>query len=180
MKNRCEWAKSPILIAYHDEEYGRLSHDDRYIFEILVLEFMQAGLSFEIVLKKREAMREAFDGFSYEIIKNYDENKIEELMKNEKIIRNRKKLEALVKNARAFIKIREEFGSFDKYLESFIGEVIDYKRKEGEVISQSPLSEKIAKDMKKRSFSFLGPITIHSFLEAIGRINCHCLTCFKH
>lgn len=180
MKNRCEWAKSPILIAYHDEEYGRLSHDDRYIFEILVLEFIEAGLSFEIVLKKREAMREAFDGFSYEIIKNYDENKIEELMKNEKIIRNRKKLEALVKNARAFIKIREEFGSFDKYLESFIWEVIDYKRKEGEVISQSPLSEKIAKDMKKRSFSFLGPITIHSFLEAIGRINCHCLTCFKH
>lgn len=180
MKKRCEWAKGDLLERYHDEEYGNISQDDDYIFEILVLEFMQAGLSFEIILKKREAMREAFDGFNYRKIASYDDKKIEELMANDKIIRNKKKLVALVKNARAFIKVREEYGSFDKYLENFIKEPIDYRRKEGEVIAKSELSDKISKDMKDKSFSFVGPVTIHSFLEAIGRINCHSTSCFKY
>lgn len=180
MKKRCEWAKGELLEKYHDEEYGNISHDDAYIFEVLVMEFMQAGLSFEIILKKREAMRKAFDGFDYRKIAGYDDRKIEELMANDKIIRNKKKLKALVKNAKAFIKVREDYGSFDRYLENFIKEPIDYKRKEGEVIAKSKLSEKLSKDMKDKSFSFVGPVTIHSFLEAIGRINCHCISCFKH
>lgn len=180
MKKRCEWVKSEILKAYHDEEYGLRNHDDSYLFEMLVLEFMQAGLSFETILKKREAMREAFDGFSYEKIAQYDEEKIEELLSNENIIRNKLKIKALVKNARAFIKTREDFSSFDKYLETFVKDPIDYKRKDGQVICESDLSKKLAKDMKKRGFSFVGPTIIHSFMEAVGLVNCHLETCFRH
>ena len=124
MKKRCEWAKGEVLEKYHDEEYGNISHDDSYIFEILVMEFMQAGLSFETILKKREAMRDAFDGFSYEKIAQYEEEKIEELLSNENIIRNKPKIKALVKNARAFIKTREDFSSFDNYLETYVKEPV--------------------------------------------------------
>lgn len=180
MKNRCEWVKSDLLRAYHDEEYGLRHHEDSYLFEMLVLEFMQAGLSFETILNKREAMREAFDGFDYEKISLYGEDKVKEFLSNDKIIKNRLKIRALVKNARAFMELREEFGSFDKYLETFVDKQIDYRRKEGEIISQSPLSEKLAKDMKKRGFTFVGPTIIHSFMEAVGLINCHLVTCFRY
>ena len=180
MKKRCEWVSSDILRAYHDEEYGLRNHDDSYLFEILVLEFMQAGLSFETVLKKREAMRSAFDGFDYKKIASYDKEKIEKLLANEEIIRHKLKIKALVKNARAFMKIQEEYGSFDKYLQTFVKEPIDYKRKEGEVISESDLSKKLARDMKKRGFTFVGPTIIHSFMEAVGLVNCHNVSCFRH
>ncbi|MDO5047999.1 MAG: DNA-3-methyladenine glycosylase I [Anaerococcus sp.] len=180
MKKRCEWVKSDLSKAYHDEEYGLRKIDDAYLFEILVLEFMQAGLSFEIVLKKREAMRKAFDNFSYEKISLYDDEKIESFMENKLLIRNAKKLRALVANAKAFIRVIEEFGSFDKYLRNFIKDPIDYKRNEKETICQSPLSKSLARDLKKRDFKFIGPITIHSYLEAIGLINNHSLECFRH
>lgn len=180
MKKRCEWVSSEILRAYHDEEYGLRNYDDSYLFEILVLEFMQAGLSFETVLKKREAMRSAFDGFDYKKIASYDKEKIEKLLANEEIIRHKLKIKALVKNARAFMKIQEEYGSFDKYLQTFVKEPIDYKRKEGEVISESDLSKKLARDMKKRGFTFVGPTIIHSFMEAVGLVNCHNVSCFRH
>ena len=179
-ENRCLWAKSEILRTYHDSQYGYKSNDDKYLFEMLVLEFMQAGLSFEIILKKRQAMTEAFDGFDFRKIASYDKEKIKNLMENKGIIRNKKKLEALVTNARAFIKVREEFGSFSSYIYSFSEKIIDYQRSKDEIISQSDLSKKISKDMKKRGFSFVGPITIHSYMEAIGIVNCHEKSCFMH
>lgn len=179
-KVRCEWVKSELSKLYHDREYGVRNHDDFYLFEMLVLETMQSGLSFEIVLRKRQAMREAFDNFDFLKIASYDDRKIKILMENKEIIRNKRKIEAMVNNAKAFIKIRQEFGSFDNYLKRFVESPIDYKREINESICESDLSEKISKDLKKRSFKFLGSITIHSFMEAVGLINNHNLSCFRH
>lgn len=176
----CEWVSSDISRAYHDEEYGRLNLDDDYLFEMLVLETMEAGLSFELILQKRDAMREAFDGFDYEKIATYDEAKLETFYENKDLIRNKKKIQAMVSNARAFIKIREDFGDFKSYLRTFIIEPIDYKRREGESICSSGLSERLSKDLKKRGFKFTGPVVIHSFMEAVGLINNHHTSCPIH
>ncbi|MCI7239627.1 MAG: DNA-3-methyladenine glycosylase I [Anaerococcus sp.] len=176
----CEWVSSDISRTYHDEEYGRLNLDDDYLFEMLVLETMEAGLSFELILQKRDAMREAFDGFDYEKIATYDEAKLETFYENKDLIRNKKKIQAMVSNARAFIKIREDFGDFKSYLRTFIIEPIDYKRREGESICRSGLSERLSKDLKKRGFKFTGPVVIHSFMEAVGLINNHHTSCPIH
>ncbi|MDD7044979.1 MAG: DNA-3-methyladenine glycosylase I [Peptoniphilaceae bacterium] len=176
----CEWVSSDISRTYHDEEYGRLNLDDDYLFEMLVLETMEAGLSFELILQKRDAMREAFDGFDYEKIATYDEAKLETFYENKDLIRNKKKIQAMVSNARAFIKIREDFGDFKSYLRTFIIEPIDYKRREGESICSSGLSERLSKDLKKRGFKFTGPVVIHSFMEAVGLINNHHTSCPIH
>lgn len=176
----CEWVSSDISRTYHDEEYGRLNLDDDYLFEMLVLETMEAGLSFELILQKRDAMREAFDGFDYEKIATYDEAKLETFYENKDLIRNKKKIQAMVSNARAFIKIREDFGDFKSYLRTFIIEPIDYKRREGESVCSSGLSERLSKDLKKRGFKFTGPVVIHSFMEAVGLINNHHTSCPIH
>lgn len=175
-KQRCSWCnlKNEAYIKYHDEEWGVLRTDDEYLFEMLILESFQAGLSWECVLNKRENFREAFDGFDIEKIINYDENKLQALYENKGIIRNKLKIKAAVKNAGIFKSIVAEYGSFYDYLKAFTkGEI----HKEQGLVS-SPLSDAISKDLQKRGMSFVGSVIIYSYLQAIGVINSHEKGCF--
>lgn len=165
---------NPKYVAYHDHEWGVLCHDDGKLFEALLLETFQAGLSFECVLNKREAFRKAFDGFDPEKIANYDASKLDELMDNREIIRNRKKIEASVTNASVFLRIEEEFGSFSSYLWSWTkGEAIKEIDK-----ASSPLSDEISSDLRKRGMKFIGTTTIYAYLQAVGVIDSHESDCF--
>jgi DNA-3-methyladenine glycosylase I len=182
-KIRCPWAgNNPIMIYYHDNEWGRPLHDDIKLFEMLILEGMQAGLSWVTVLNRREAFREAFDGFDPNKAALYSDAKIRELMANEKIIRNRLKINAAVNNARAFLRVAEEYGSFDKFIWGYV----DYKpitghwRNLGDVPANTPLSDKISKDLKKMGFRFVGSTIIYSFMQAIGMVNDHLTECFVY
>lgn len=170
-KSRCSWAnpKNPLYIRYHDEEWGQLVTDDRHLFEMLILESFQAGLSWECVLNKREAFREAFDGFDLEKVCGYGEEKMEALRQNPDIIRNRLKIQAAVGNARVFRHIVEEYGSFAAYLSQFTGNEILY---ENDRVS-SPLSDAISADLKKRGMKFVGTTIIYSYLQAVGMIYSH-------
>lgn len=178
--DRCLWAnpKNPLYIAYHDEEWGVPCHDERKLFEMLILEGFQAGLSWECVLNKREAFREAFDNFDVQKVVKYDESKFSELAANPQIIRNRLKIGASVVNASAFIKIQEEYGSFDRYIWSFTnGEVI---HEPCDLRTTSPLSDTISKDLKKRGMKFVGSTVIYSYLQAVGVIDGHLEGCWKY
>ena len=177
--NRCGWAKGEKDVLYHDTEWGVPSHDDGYIFEMLILEGFQAGLSWNTILQKRENFRKAFDNFDYKKIAEYDETKLNELLKNEGIIRNRLKINSIVTNARAFMKIQEEFGSFAKYIWNFTDNkrIINKWKELSEVPATSELSDKISKDLKKRGFKFVGSTIIYSFLQAIGIIDDHLISC---
>ena len=177
--NRCGWAKGEKDILYHDTEWGVPSHDDGYIFEMLILEGFQAGLSWNTILQKRENFRKAFDNFDYSKIAEYDEMKLNEFLKNEGIIRNRLKINSTVTNARAFMKVQEEFGSFAKYIWNFTDEkrIINKWKELSEVPATSELSDKISKDLKKRGFKFVGSTIIYSFLQAIGIIDDHLMSC---
>lgn len=175
---RCAWAENVCVLYrdYHDKEWGIPVHDDAKLFEMLVLESFQAGLSWLIVLKKREAFREALDGFDPKKMAGYGESKLEELMSNEKIIRNRRKLEALPVNASAFLEIQKEFGSFSSYLWGFVD---DKPVAASENIpTQTPLSDKVAADLKKRGMRFMGSVTVYSYLQAVGVVNDHEKGCF--
>ncbi|WP_336610691.1 DNA-3-methyladenine glycosylase I [Campylobacter sp. 7477a] len=181
-KKRCEWCeKDDLYRAYHDNEWGEIVRDERLLFEFIVLEMMQAGLSWHTILKKREAMRVVFDDFKPEILAKYDEGKISELLQTEGIIKNRLKLNALSANAKAFLSIQSEFGSFFDYIWSFTNGVrIKNNLNEiSQIPTRSELSDQISKDMKKRGFKFLGSVTVYSFLQAIGVINDHLSYCFK-
>ena len=175
-KDRCKWAgDDEIYIQYHDEEWGVPTHDDRELFEIIVLESFQAGLSWITILKKRENFRKAFDGFDVEKVAGYDEDKIEELRLNEGIIRHKGKISSAINNAHVFIEIQKEFGSFDEYIWGFTdGEII-----KAEYLTESDLSKQISKDLKKRGMKFVGPTIIYSYLESIGIIDNHQPYCFK-
>ena len=177
-KTRCHWfdKSNDILRKYHDEEFGILNKDDDYLFEILVLVNFQTGLSWEIMLKKREDFRIAFDGFDVEKIAGYDENRMEELLKNENIIRNRNKINAVVNNAKVFIKIQEDYGSFYNYIKTFTKGQIFHERG----LTESELSRTMVKDLKKRGMKYLGPITMYSYLQTIGVINSHEEDCFLY
>ena len=177
---RCFWANpdNPLYLTYHDEEWGEPCHDERMLFEMLILEGFQAGLSWECVLNKREAFREAFDNFDVQKVAKYDENKLSSLADNPKIIRNKLKINASVKNACAFIKIQEEFGSFDNYIWGFTNREVIYEP--CDIRTTSPLSDTISKDMKKRGMKFVGSTIIYSYLQAIGIINGHLEGCFKY
>ena len=177
--NRCGWAKGEKDILYHDTEWGVPSHDDGYIFEMLILEGFQAGLSWNTILQKRENFRKAFDNFDYSKIAEYNETKLKELLKNEGIIRNRLKINSTVTNALAFMKIQEEFGSFAKYIWNFTDNkrIINKWKELSEVPATSELSDKISKDLKKRGFKFVGSTIIYSFLQAIGIIDDHLISC---
>ena len=177
--NRCGWAKGEKDILYHDTEWGVASHDDGYIFEMLILEGFQAGLSWNTILQKRENFRKAFDNFDYRKMAEYDEMKLNELLKNEGIIRNRLKINSTVTNARAFMKIQEEFGSFAKYIWNFTDNkrIINKWKELSEVPATSKLSDKISKDLKKRGFKFIGSTIIYSFLQAVGIIDDHLINC---
>ena len=176
---RCFWANpnNPLYLAYHDEEWGEPCHDERMLFEMLILEGFQAGLSWEGVLNKREAFREAFDNFDVQKVAKYNENKLSSLADNPNIIRNKLKINASVKNANAFIKIQEEFGSFDNYIWGFTNKEVIYEP--CDLRTTSSLSDTISKDMKKRGMKFVGSTIIHSFLHAIGIINGHIEGCYK-
>jgi len=174
---RC-WDGSPIFVEYHDNEWGRPVHDDIKLFEMLTLESMQAGLSWITVLNKREAFREAFDGFDFNRIALYGDEKITELMSNEKIIRNKLKIFATVNNAGAVLKIIEEYGSFDKFIWGYA----DNKpaRDFDGWVSKTPLSDRISKDLKKKGFKFVGSTTVYSFMQATGIVNDHIESCFVY
>ncbi|WP_193064438.1 DNA-3-methyladenine glycosylase I [Oceanobacillus oncorhynchi] len=181
-KERCAWvSEEPVYIAYHDEEWGRpVYHDDRYLFEMLTLEGAQAGLSWITILKRRENYRQAFDNFEADIIATYADEKVEALMQDEGIIRNRRKIESVLKNAKAFQQIQKEFGSFDDYIWSFVDRepIVNQWDRHEDVPAQTDLSKQISKDLKKRGFSFVGPVICYSFMQAIGMVNDHTKNCF--
>ncbi|MEG0288272.1 MULTISPECIES: DNA-3-methyladenine glycosylase I [Carnobacterium] len=173
---RCTWAtKTPLDQHYHDYEWGKPHHDDKELFELLILETMQAGLSWSTILAKRENYREALDGFDPLKIQIYDQLKIEELLANPGIIRHKLKIKAIIKNARSFLAVQEEWGTFDRYLWSFVDyqPIVNHYSTGEQIPVKTELSEKLAADMKKRNFSFIGPVTCYAYLQAAGLINDH-------
>ncbi len=180
-KLRCAWCeKDDLYRKYHDEEWGTPVYDDTTLFEFLILETFQAGLSWYTVLAKRDSFREAFDQFDYQKIAQYPEDKIQELMANPSIIRNQLKIRATVSNAVAFMKVQEEFGSFSKYIWGFTdGKPIDNKPKTlKDVPATTPLSDAISKDLKKRGFKFVGSTVVYAHMQATGMVNDHIESCF--
>ncbi len=180
--NRCPWGTADDLyIRYHDEEWGVPVFDDRKQFEFLVLESAQAGLSWHTILKKRENFRQAYDNFDPKKVAAYDESKIEELMHNAGIIRNRRKIEASINNAQCFLELQKEFGSFCDYLWDFVSRkpVVNRWTEISQIPARTELSDSISKDMKKRGFKFLGPVIIYSHLQATGLVNDHLKSCFR-
>ena len=178
---RCFWVdeNSQIYKDYHDNEWGMPKYDDHELFELLVLESFQAGLSWITVLKKREAFRKAFDNFDVQKVAKYDENKINELLQNEAIIRSRGKINSAVSNAKIFIQIQKEYVSFSKYIWCFTdGKII--KNKDDKFELSTPLSDKISKDLKKRGMKYVGTVIIYSYLQSIGIVDDHETTCFKY
>jgi DNA-3-methyladenine glycosylase I len=181
---RCKWAEGTFdeYIAYHDEEWGVPVHDDRTHFEFLILEGAQAGLSWSTILKKREGYREAFAGFDPEIVAGYSASKIEELLQNPGIVRNRLKVKSAVQNARQFLKIQEEFGSFDAYIWQFVDHtpVINHWKSLSEVPAKTDVSDRISKDLKKQGFNFVGSTIIYAHMQACGLVNDHTTNCFRY
>jgi len=181
---RCGWARtdSEIYISYHDSEWGVPVHNDQKLFEFLILEGAQAGLSWETVLKKRENYLKAFDNFDYNKIANYNESKEKELLDNVGIIRNKLKIKSTIRNAKVFISIIKEFGSFDKYIWGFInGKQIKNKIKDMEELpSRTEISDKISKDLKERGMNFVGSTIIYAFMQAVGMVNDHETKCFRY
>jgi len=178
---RCGWCLSSDLYKkYHDEEWGKPVYDDATLFEFLLLETFQAGLSWITILNKRENFRTAFDHFDYKKIANYSDNKIQELLQDTGIIRNKLKVYSAVTNAQAFIKVQEEFGSFSKYIWDFVdGKPIDNNRKSlSEVVATTPLSDAISKDLKKRGFKFVGSTVVYAHMQATGMVNDHVADCW--
>ena len=183
MRTRCPWAgNDPLYIRYHDTEWGVPLHDDRRLFEFLVLEGAQAGLSWITVLKKRNNYRDAFDGFDPEKVARYRHDKIRKLLKNEGIIRNRLKIAAAVDNARAFIKVQNEFSSFDAYIWGFVdGRPVRNEWKSmQQVPAQTEKSGRMSRELKKRGFKFVGPVICYAFMQAVGMVNDHLVDCFRH
>lgn len=180
--NRCPWPKDELYIKYHDEEWGEPVHDERKHFEFLLLESMQAGLSWYTILKKRENFRKAFDRFDYKKISKYDKRKIDELMQNAGIIRNKLKIEAAINNAQCFIKIQKEFKTFDNYIWGFANnKPIQNKWKSMKQIpATSKLSDTISQDLKKRGFKFVGSTIVYSHIQATGLVNDHLIDCFRY
>lgn len=185
MKNqtRCAWpANDPLYIKYHDKEWGVPIHNDRKLFEFLLLEGFQAGLSWRTILYKRQNFRKAFDNFDFNKVANYDKRKINSLMKDTGIIRNQLKINSMVSNAKAFIAVRKEFGTFDKYIWSFVnGKPIKNKLKSlKEIPARTELSDLISMDLKKRGFKFVGSTIIYAHMQATGMVNDHLTTCFRY
>jgi DNA-3-methyladenine glycosylase I len=179
---RCGWAKNELAISYHDREWGVPQHEDRVLFEFLTLEGAQAGLSWNTILKKRENYRAALDNFDAKKITRYDKRKLDSLMRNEGIVRNRLKVESVVKNARAFLAIQKEFGSFDRYIWGFVeGEPkLNRRRRVAEVPARTVESDTMSKNLRKRGFTFVGSTICYAFMQAVGMVNDHLVSCFRH
>lgn len=183
MKSRCTWAGTdPLYIGYHDTEWGVPVHDDRTFFEFLILEGVQAGLSWLTILKKRENYIRAFDNFDPRQVAAYDTRKLKELMANAGIIRNRLKIEAAVANARSFLTVQQEYGSFDKYIWQFVGgrALKNSWKTVGEVPAQTEISAAMSSDLKKRGFKFVGPTICYAFMQATGMVNDHTVDCYRY
>jgi DNA-3-methyladenine glycosylase I len=180
---RCGWAgNDPLYVAYHDEEWGVPVHDDRTLFEFLILEGAQAGLSWSTILKKRENYREAFDGFDPHKVAEYGEDKVAELLANPGIVRNRLKVAAAISNARALLEVQDEFGSFDAYIWRFVdGEpLVNAWQSLSEIPALTPESVAMSKDLLKRGFRFVGPTICYAFMQAVGMVNDHAVDCFRY
>lgn len=183
MYNTCPWPSGdPLMITYHDTEWGDPVHDDIKWFEHIILDGAQAGLSWKTILHRREGYRRAFDGFDPSIVALYNEARFNELMNDEGIIRNRLKIRSAITNAKAFIKVQEEFGSFDAYIWQFTDgkPVVNHWKSPGELPARTPLSDLISKDLKKRGFTFVGSTICYAFMQAAGMVNDHLVTCFRH
>lgn len=183
-QKRCTWASpaDALMLEYHDREWGVPVHDDRTHFEFLVLEGAQAGLSWSIVLRKRDAYRRAFSGFDPQKVARYTEKKIEALVADPGIVRNRMKIDAAVRNARAFLAIQKEFGSFDEYCWRFVGgkPVVNRRKATGDIPATSAESDAFSKDLKRRGFSFVGSTIIYAHMQAVGMVNDHLVDCFRY
>jgi DNA-3-methyladenine glycosylase I len=183
MTVRCAWAGTdPLYVAYHDQEWGVPQHDDRALFEMLVLEGAQAGLSWITILRRREGYRLAFDGFDPEVVAGYGEEKIAALLQDTGIIRNQQKVRSAVNNARRFLEVRDEFGSFDAYIWGFVdGTPIQNARTGmGDIPAKTPLSDRISKDLVKRGFNFVGSTIMYAHMQATGMVNDHVVDCFRY
>jgi DNA-3-methyladenine glycosylase I len=178
---RCEWAKTPLSVAYHDREWGTPQHDDRILFEFLILEGAQAGLSWETILRKRDAYRAAFDRFDPKAVAAYDERKVERLMADSGLVRNQRKIASAIENARAFQAVQKEFGSFDAYVWPFVGGQPKQNawKSLDEVPAQTPESKRLSKDLFRRGFRFVGPTICYAFMQAVGMVNDHLVGCFR-
>jgi DNA-3-methyladenine glycosylase I len=182
-RKRCGWCSSdPLYVEYHDREWGVPLHDDRKLFEFLILEGSQAGLSWLTILKKRENYRMAFDGFNPAKLAQYDREKLGELLSNNGIVRNRLKIEGAISNARCFLKAQKEFGSFDRYIWQFVSfrPIKNQRRFLKEIPAKTPESEAMSKALVKRGFRFVGPTICYAFMQAVGMVNDHLTSCFRH
>lgn len=183
MENRCEWCGSnPLYVSYHDDEWGVPLHDDRGLFELLILEGAQAGLSWLTILKKRDSYRKAFSGFDPQEIAGYSERDIERLLADSGIVRNRRKIESTLRNARGVLAIQEEFDSFDAFLWRYVDgrPMQNAWQSLAEVPAKTALSDRISKDLKKRGFNFVGSTICYAFMQAVGMVNDHVIGCFRH
>lgn len=181
-QNRCEWATKDLAVLYHDEEWGVPLHDEHRLFEFLILEGAQAGLSWDTILKKRDNYRDAYENFDPAVVAKYGTRKQAQLLKNEGIVRNRLKVESSVRNAQAFLRVQDEFGGFDPYIWSFVGGKPKKNRWKSlkEVPALTPESDAMSKDLKKRGFNFVGSTICYAFMQATGMVNDHTTTCFRY
>ncbi len=180
--SRCDWARDELSIAYHDSEWGVPLHEDKGLFEFLILEGAQAGLSWITILKKRAAYRAAFDRFDARKVARYDETKIAALLANEGIVRNRLKVNAAIRNAKAFLAVQKEFGSFDAYVWEFVGgsPLNNRRRQMADLPTRTEQSDAMSKDLIKRGFTFVGTTICYAFMQATGMVNDHLVSCFRH
>jgi DNA-3-methyladenine glycosylase I len=179
---RCAWARNELAIRYHDEEWGNPVHDDRVLFEFLILEGAQAGLSWDTILKKRENYRRAFDRFDPKRVAKYDSRKLKSLLQDEGIVRNRLKIASAVKNAQAFLAVQKEFGSFDRYIWQFVGGKPKINRWQSlqQLPARTAESDAMSKDLRRRGFNFVGSTICYAFMQAVGMVNDHATNCFRY
>ena len=179
---RCSWATTPQMIAYHDAEWGVPQHDDRVLFEFLILEGAQAGLSWSTILAKRDAYRRAFSNFNPKSIARYDTSKTKQLMSNAGIVRNRLKIAAAIQNARAFLAVQKEFGSFDAYIWQFVGgaPIVNSIKASSQLPARTDESDKMSRDLLKRGFKFVGPTICYAFMQGVGMVNDHVVNCYRY
>ncbi|OBQ46053.1 DNA-3-methyladenine glycosylase I [Halodesulfovibrio spirochaetisodalis] len=180
---RCNWVESDAVnIPYHDEEWGVLVHDDRHLFEMLILEGAQAGLSWTTILKKREAYRDAFDNFDAEKIATYSDGKVQQLLQNAGIVRNKLKINAAIVNATCFLEVQKEYGSFDAYIWSFVGgkPIMNAWQTMDELPATSPESIEMSNSLRKKGFKFVGPTICYAYMQAVGMVNDHLVSCFRY
>jgi DNA-3-methyladenine glycosylase I len=179
---RCPWARNPLAILYHDEEWGVPVHDDRRLFEFLILEGAQAGLSWDTILQKRRRYRQVFDSFDPKKVSQYDSKRVRQLLGDTGIVRNRLKIAAAIQNARMFLEVKGEFGSFDAYLWGFVGgaPLVNRRKELGQVPARTAISDALSKDLQRRGFKFVGSTICYAFMQAVGVVNDHLVGCFRY